>query len=75
MGECNCREPHVPALEHERDCPLRLSFFGGHAEWDQSRCHHDVAAGVIYSFDTVRGTWVPVEFSAGQEETDDTRAD
>ena len=30
---CKCLNKNKPALEHDKDCPKRLSFFGAPAEW------------------------------------------
>lgn len=54
---CNCPGWHPrPALEHGRDCPVRLAFYGGDPAWPRPGPH--VRDGVVYAWGEP-GTWVP----------------
>lgn len=46
-----------PALEHDRDCSLRLAFYGGQPHWDQDELQ--VQNDVVFYFDKEAGTWRP----------------
>lgn len=55
--DCTCGR-EAPALEHARDCPVRLGFFGGDPSWDQSVAHRTENPPTDWTFDRQMGTWV-----------------
>lgn len=68
---CGCRGPERPALEHERGCPARVSFYGGEYRWgyvsaekgfDRSGTHEK--NGVTYRWDNDALTWKPVDVNS-----------
>lgn len=46
-----------PALEHDRNCSLRLAFFGGQPHWDKRELQ--LQNDVVFYYDHEMGTWRP----------------
>ena len=51
-----CSKAGRPALEHERDCHVRVTFFGGKVHWDRTKKQRKDE--VVYCWNESLGTWL-----------------